>query len=351
MYRYDTAFRLIDKSVIPYLYVPYTKLDIDGDQEDEHLFFNSSWNGIAVFRQDMGDPAVLISTLNGFKTNISLKKIPGKSTQLVIDSGPNLYYILYYLNPLYYTRWLIFTGLFVALYLFILLIARLQRIRFENRMKTEKKITELQMKIVRNQMDPHFTMNAINAVIDAINREEKEEARENLLHFSKMYRSLVLSADKIKRSLREELEFTENYLALEQFRFNNRFTWKISIDPNVNPDLEVPKMVIQSPVENAVKHGLLKRESGGEVLIHAYLEGHQLVLEITDNGVGREQSSKSEKSSTGKGMQIMEQFFDLYQKITGVKVFSEIYDLCDPVTGQTGTKVMTVVELKTIPGT
>jgi hypothetical protein len=71
-------------------------------------------------------------------------------------------------------------------------------------------------------MDPHFTMNAINAVIDAINREEKEQVRDNLLHFSKMYRSLVLSADKFKRTLREEIDFTENYLAL--FELYQRIT-------------------------------------------------------------------------------------------------------------------------------
>jgi LytS/YehU family sensor histidine kinase len=62
-------------------------------------------------------------------------------------------------------------------------------------------------------MDPHI-MNAINAVVDAINREEKEQARDNLLHFSKMYRSLVLSADKFKRPLRDEIEFTEKHLIL-----------------------------------------------------------------------------------------------------------------------------------------
>jgi two-component system sensor histidine kinase YesM len=71
-----------------------------------------------------------------------------------------------------------------------------------------------------------------------------------------MFRSLVLSGDKIQRSLAEELEFSRNYLELEKFRFRDRFDYRIEIDEQVNLNMLVPKMIIQSPVENAVKHGL-----------------------------------------------------------------------------------------------
>ena len=194
-------------------------------------------------------------------------------------------------------------------------------------------------------MDPHFTLNAINSVVDAINREEKEEARENLLHFSKMYRSLVLSADKIKRSLREEIDFTENYLALERFRFGQRFSYYIRINPDVELTWEVPKMVIQSPVENAVKHGLLDKTCGGIIEIHARHEDHKLILEITDNGAGRESSALAGKTSTGKGMEIMEQFFGLYYKITGTRVQSKVFDLQDEAGNASGTKVIVTIPL------
>lgn len=193
------------------------------------------------------------------------------------------------MNRMFYTRWFMYAGLFLIIYLFILLIARIQRLRIESRQKTEKKIAELQLAIVRNQMDPHFTMNAINAVIDAVNREEKEQARDNLLHFSKMYRSLVLSADKIKRSLREEIEFTENYLALERFRFRERFRY------------------------------------------------------VIDNGIGRAASAATGTGSTGKGMEMMDQFFELYYQITGVKVRLRVDDLKDERGNPAGTKVITQI--------
>ena len=347
LFIFDTNFQFRKKTVIPNLRESIvTRQDIDGDQEDEQLVLDYQSNRFAVFRQDMNDPAMIDITLDSEITPItSMKKEPGKPDLFAIDAGVNMYFIQYHQSPLFYLRWLLYAGLFIGLYLLILLLSRLQRIRIENRLKTEKKITELQLKIVRNQMDPHFTMNAINAVVDAINREEKEQARENLLHFSQMYRSLVLSADKIKRTLQEELDFTENYLALERFRFGNRFTYHLRIHPEVDTRWEVPKMVIQSPVENAVKHGLLNKETGGEINIQARVEDHKLILEITDNGVGRAASAVAWKTSTGKGMEMMEQFFALYHKITGIKVQSNVSDLTDESGNPIGTRVVVMISL------
>jgi len=345
IYLFDTSFRKSDIIGLDQQVDYLDTMDVDLDGQPEFLIYNYVLNTMTILRNNFSHPAIIKLELSDMrKTKLSVKKGKDKLPLINLSTGTLCYSMSYKKNPWWYAYPVFWAAIWLAVLLFALLVRRIQRIQLEKRFATEKKITELQMKIVRNQMDPHFTMNAINAVMDAINREEKEEARDNLLHFSKMYRSLVLSADKIKRPLKDELEFTENYLALEQFRFGNRFTYKIEIDPSVDLAWEVPKMVIQSPVENAVKHGLLKREPGGEVVIHVFLEGHNLILEITDNGIGREQSSKTEKSSTGKGIQIMEQFFELYHKITGVRVNSEITDLNDSDTGKTGTKVRTVVQ-------
>ena len=111
-------------------------------------------------------------------------------------------------------------------------------------------------------------------------------------------------------------------------------------------------MVIQSPVENAVKHGLLTKDEGrrtkdegGKLLIRVRKEDDKLVLEISDNGVGRNVSAKGEKSGTGKGMEIMEQFFDLYHKITGIRVQSTITDLQDETGNPAGTKVVVTIPM------
>jgi len=338
---YNSSFQLIRKIPVQNQISDTRQLDIDMDGQEEIIIFDTFNNQLVVFRNDFKDPVAIDFILDSpeyFK--VSLNKVKGSNPFIFISSVEHRCLLSYRKNPMYYSRWGAYGLIYLGILLFAFLIRKIQRVQLEKKYATEKKITELQMKIVRNQMDPHFTMNAINAVVDAISREKKEEARDNLLHFSKMYRSLVLSADKIKRSLHEELDFTENYLALEKFRFGNSFTYKIEVDPEVDKTWEVPKMVIQSPVENAVKHGLLKREPGGELFIRVYLNDNKLVLEITDNGIGREGSLKSEKSSTGKGIQIMEQFYELYYKITNIRVHSHITDLFDENGKPAGTKVI-----------
>ncbi|MDP1623009.1 MAG: histidine kinase [Bacteroidales bacterium] len=343
---FDTSFR--KHSVInlnqPISYLQQRDMDLDG--EPELLVFDLVQNTLTILRNDFTCPATVKVGFGGLPhTTFSMKQDKDKPPMICMCTGDLLYLLSYGINPTWHARWGIWVAFWLALFLFTLLIRKTQKIQVEKRYATEKKITELQLKIVRNQMDPHFTMNAINAVVNAIDREEKEQAKDHLLHFSQMYRSLALSADKIKRPLREELDFTENYLALEQFRFGNRFTYKIEIDPGVDLTWEVPKMVIQSPVENAVKHGLQNKEAGGEIVIRARHEDRNLILEITDNGIGRPASGAEGTTSTGKGMEIMGQFFELYHKITGIRVRSTVADLMDESGKPLGTKVLVIIPL------
>ena len=194
-------------------------------------------------------------------------------------------------------------------------------------------------------MDPHFTMNAVNSVIASINQNDKEQASQHLLHFSDMYRHLVLTADKIKCSLSEEIEFTRNYLIMEQFRYKDKFTFDIIVNPGVDLAWEVPKMVIQSPVENAVKHGLLNLPGQGHLQINALVNDNDLVLEVIDDGIGRIKASEIENKSTGKGMKVMGEFLDLFQKTTGTKVETEIHDLLGLDGNPSGTKVIVRIKI------
>ncbi|MCX6246158.1 MAG: histidine kinase [Bacteroidetes bacterium] len=350
LYLYDTKFRFVKKISAGLWLSKTTVMDIDGDGRDEILATSYGLNKFGIFRSDLSDPVILDIELSHAKnTRISQKLVMGSPTVIVVNSGEMQYGISCYRNPLYYLKWIIYSGIYLCILLFTLLVRKIQKIQLQKRFRTEKKITELQLKIVRNQMDPHFTMNAIDSVISAVNRNEKEKATDNLYHFSKLYRSLVLSADKISRPLREELEFTENYLALEKFRFTDRFDYLIVVDPSVDKEWDIPKMLIQSPVENAVKHGLSGKEKGGMLKVSVTTEDHILILKIEDNGIGRKAAGKAGNLSTGKGLQIMDQFLDLYHKITGVKVHSEITDLFSDDGNPSGTKVIIRLPVKARP--
>lgn len=343
----DTALRIVKRqSGSGFIAYPVYQADLDDDGEPEVIMVNSDQRLLTVVRSDLSDA----TTLNLPNENFDLPDFSvisnGKSgKRMVLFNGVTEYFISYKLNPYYYYRWVVYFSIFTALYLFAFLIRKLQRDQWENRRLSEKKITELQMQVVRNQMDPHFTMNAINSVIAAINDNEKEQATQHLLHFSKMYRHLVTTADKIQCSLAEELTFTQNYLSMEQFRFREKFSYDLSIAPEVDLEWMVPKMVVQSPVENAIKHGLRPLTEGGKLVVRATTRNHFLELMVEDNGIGRKQSSRLPEKSTGKGMKAMRQFLELYQKITGVKITTTIEDVHPEKADQPGTRVTIMIEM------
>lgn len=325
----------------------YERFDLDGDTVQEFILPLLEKDQIVITRSDFSHPVKFNLLLSGDRTLFSLKHNGKNPPELAIDSGETLTLIEYGSNPLYYTRWLIYTGIYLGVLLFTLLVRNIQRIQLQRKYDTEKKITELQLKIVRNQLDPHFAFNAINSAIDAINNNKGDEAGQHLQQFSQMYRSLVLSSDKIKRTLKEELEFTENYLKMEQFRFNKKFQYSISIDSSVNTEMEVPKMIVQSYSENAVKHGLLcKKDGGGLLEIQVQQTDNKLIITIKDNGRGRKEAAQAGSSSTGKGLEMMNNLYDLYYKITNRKIIAEITDLYDGEGKSSGTSVKVTIPIK-----
>lgn len=335
----DTCFSLL-KVIKTENALPPIIEDIDLDGFDEVLTVNYGKRRIYIYRYDLTNPVEFKFEGNSDQAiNYSIKKQKGKKPQLAFQYGTNFYLCQYGLNPKYSYRFGIYAFIYFGILLFTLLVRKTQRIQIQKKQEVEKKITELQLQIVRNQLDPHFSMNAINSIIASIHMEEKEEAREHLMYFSRLHRSMLLSADQIIRSLKDELDFTKNYLALEKFRFKDRFDYMIEVDPAVNLEIQIPKMILQIHVENAVKHGLHSKLDGGMVTIRCLNEDNRFVMEIEDNGVGREYSALNNQKSTGKGQAVMDQFIELYNKYNRRKISSIIIDLFDDENKAIGTKV------------
>jgi LytS/YehU family sensor histidine kinase len=188
-------------------------------------------------------------------------------------------------------------------------------------------------------------MNAINSIILSISDKEKEEARTQLLHFSRLHRSLLLSSDKIHRSLADEVEFTQNYLALEKFRFRDKFEYRFDIDPAIDQEVPVPKMILQIHVENAVKHGLFHLEKKGLLNVTIFMKGNNLILQVTDNGVGRKYAGDHGAETTGKGLAVMKQYAELFNKYHPGKISTAIEDLIDNSGNPEGTRVRITLSL------
>jgi LytS/YehU family sensor histidine kinase len=214
-----------------------------------------------------------------------------------------------------------------------------QRRQFERQQQTERRITELQISLLKNKLEPHFSINALNSVIQAIREERHEVAEEGLMRFVGMYRHMMFSSDSIDRALDEELAFTESYLELEKLRCEQLFSYQIEVSPGVDHGFRIPKMIIQLHAENAVKHGLAPLKTGGLLHIEIMKPGDQLQITITDNGVGYTKGVQASTNPRSQGLEMMKELYALYHKVSNTKIVSEIEELKDESGVVTGTRV------------
>lgn len=154
------------------------------------------------------------------------------------------------------------------------------------RIKRTRQLAELKLKALRSQMNPHFLFNALGSIQSLIVRGNNDTANRYLTDFSKLLRNVLDTSEKQLIPLSDELARIRLYLQLEQLR--TPFETRITVETSVDPDLEeIPGMLLQPIVENAVIHGIIP-QGGGEIELRIYKTGNTLYCEITDNGKGLE---------------------------------------------------------------
>ncbi len=241
------------------------------------------------------------------------------------------------------------TGWFKALMLILMistavlitwLTVRRIRNRQQRELETKKAIAELRFKTLRNQLAPHFIFNALNAIGSSVFQKERRETYDLLHKFSKLIRHSLTNADKSSTTLAEEMIFVGYYLEIEQIRFENRVNHQIVLALEVPQDFMVPRMIIQTFVENAVKHGLMHKEGPGMIRISLKMDLETLHVEIEDNGIGRAASIKFQGDSTGKGLEIIRETIRLFNSFNETKISFEVQDLVDPSGEAAGTRVI-----------
>lgn len=172
----------------------------------------------------------------------------------------------------------------------------------------EKEKAQLQLEAVRSQLNPHFLFNALAGIQTLMNTDQTEQANRYLTRFSRLTRSVLKSTDLI--SLDEERNLLDDYLQMEQLRFN--FKYEITIDPNLDlHNTEIPSMMLQPFIENAVKHGIASLGSDGRITIAIFRNNDDLTLKIEDNGKGFDTS----RSYAGLGFNLSTKRIALLNKI------------------------------------
>jgi hypothetical protein len=179
--------------------------------------------------------------------------------------------------------WTITSILLTALFVFFI-----QRSRMGTLKKNElaqRQIKELEIKAIRSQMNPHFIFNALNSIQSLNNNGQYKAANSYLEKFSVLMRNVLNNSEKSLVPLTDELKTLRVYCELEQLRFN--FNFVIETDETVNEDLiELPGMIIQPLVENAIIHGLAQKGADGILKVRISIEGIYLKIRVTDNGPG-----------------------------------------------------------------
>jgi two-component system LytT family sensor kinase len=168
--------------------------------------------------------------------------------------------------------------------------------------RMERLATEARLQSLRLQLDPHFLFNALNTV-SAQTETQPKLARRMLGHLGDLLRASLDNRDRAELPLADELAQLEHYLAIQRIRFGERLTVAIDVPEELTAAL-VPALILQPLVENAIRHGIAPRPSGGRVSVSARRAGEQLEVLVRDDGIGMRTNATS---NGGLGLTICRQ--------------------------------------------
>jgi tetratricopeptide (TPR) repeat protein/anti-sigma regulatory factor (Ser/Thr protein kinase) len=164
---------------------------------------------------------------------------------------------------------------------------------YKNALASKRANQLLALKSLRSQMNPHFIFNALNSVNQFVSQNDERTTNRFLSEFSRLMRLVLENSQEDFIPLFKEEEIISLYLKLEHYRFRDKFDYRITVDEEINKEIiEIPPMLIQPYIENAVWHGLRYKDSKGFLTVDFRLHEEDLVIEISDDGIGRKRSAE-----------------------------------------------------------
>jgi len=202
--------------------------------------------------------------------------------------------------------------------------------------KTKNK--EIALQSLRREMNPHFIFNSLNSVNQFIAQNKEREANKYLTSYSNLMRNAMENSNKDFITLDNELEQLKKYLELEHLRFQDKFDFKISVDPELDPERTmVPNMIMQPHLENAIWHGLRYLDIKGLLLLQVQLRDGKVNIRIEDNGIGltksQELKTANQKAHQSRGMGNTKERISLLNELYKQHIAFRIYEKTLPETG------------------
>lgn len=215
----------------------------------------------------------------------------------------------------------------------------------------KQKIAEVEMKVLRAQMNPHFIFNSLNSIENFMMQNEKRLGSDYLNKFTRLMRTILDSSLNDLIPVTKDMEALQLYIDLQQLRFNNKFTYNTFIDPQlINGDYKVPSLIIQPFVENAIEHGIAHSEKKDCILsVSAIIENNHIVYSIEDNGIGRQQATaynfQNKKQHKSVGITITQDRIHIFNDTNKSVEDVVITDLYGPGNTPAGTRVEVKIKL------
>jgi two-component sensor histidine kinase len=314
------------------------KEDIDFDGEKELILYSVNEEKIAIYSGGLQKYTEFKFKLPSLFPKFSNYTSSSHERKLYLKAGEESFFLTLKRNNFYYLGFFAYPGIYFLFFFFILLIRRINTLQVVQKEELKRRLITLQLQGIKSQLDPHFTFNTLNSVASLIYTEERQAAYDYMNKFTQLLRGMLNDAERIYRSVSEEIQFVTTYLDLEKLRFGDKFNYKIEIGEGVTQKEQVPKLVMQTFAENAIKHGIMPSEKGGTLLIRVERENEDLKLTIEDNGIGRERAA-GHSTSTGKGLKLTGEFYDILNQLNTKPIRHLITDLYDKSGSPTGTRV------------
>lgn len=195
------------------------------------------------------------------------------------------------LVPFYTSWWFI---AIVLLLILIIIVAIVKQREFD--LTQKQRNAELQQRLFRLQMNPHFMYNSLLAIQSFIFSNDPKDAGNYLSDFARLFRLILNNSKSEFITLSKEIETLNLYLKLQSLRYPDRFEYEIFVDDEVDYDLTmIPPMLAQPMIENALEHGIFYKEGKGRIDIRFKRNGDQLLFEVEDNGIGLTKAKEKKK--------------------------------------------------------
>ena len=267
--------------------------------------------------------------------------------------SPEEIYVPFEIRPPFWGRWWFWPGLILISFTSLIYYFRRREKIVQHRQAEENRVTklisELKIRALRSQMNPHFIFNCLNSIQACIGEQNPDVASHYLAKFSTLLRTVLNNSDKNLVTMDKEIEFLTLYLDLEKLRFGETFEYLIEVDEEIDPEeIKLPSFLVQPFVENSIWHGLMHKEGNRKLWVRFNLSDDEdhLLCTIEDNGVGRKQSlennrmTKNRINHQSKGMSLSTDRIELIKLQSHQDAQFEIIDLADAMHEPIGTKVI-----------